>query len=129
MSREIKFRVWYEGFQEMEYISDLYYFEEQGIRHAYEIDYLMQFTGLKDENGKEIYEGDIVKFDRITQNINDDVICEVKFNDDQCGFQPFCQRYDVDDPFYSVELRNIIVIGNIHENPELLKKWEQQRKC
>ena len=62
---------------------------------------LMQFTGLKDKNGKEIYEGDIVRQDY------DNALCEVKFISG-C-FSPF--KHD----------GQFVVIGNIYENPELLK--------
>lgn len=75
---------------------------------------LMQFTGLKDKKGKEIYEGDIVKFD-------DGEIVEVVLF---CGaFMPKLEKgqcvkinYDAKPVWQDGE-----VIGNIYENKELLK--------
>ncbi len=66
---------------------------------------LMQFTGLLDKNGKEIYEGDIVKF---PDNHNQ----EIKFDEMTTSFT-YGQRWNV---------KAVEVIGNIYENPELLSK-------
>lgn len=79
---------------------------------------LMQFTGLRDSKGVEIYEGDIVR-----QYEGEDYSLDyfVKWYQERCGFWLFTM------PMMSAHLdlsafrSKLTVIGNIHENPELLK--------
>ncbi len=60
--REIKFRAWWLGDKIMESWSEIFMTEPLSMYfRSDERPVLMQYTGLKDKNGKEIYEGDIVK--------------------------------------------------------------------
>lgn len=89
-----------------------------------------QYTGLTDKNGKKIFEDDIVKYkntDGIKLNgVALTIIGKVNYNEKTASFaidgkdKIGAKHYDY------FPIKNIEVIGNIHDNPELLKEAEQE---
>ena len=72
-----------------------------------------QFTGLTDKNGNRIFEGDIVK--------HEGKIYEMKYLEKYARFAP-TNKSTV---FMVCAFNHLEVVGNIHDNPELLNKGEQ----
>ena len=133
MNTEVKrmrpeFRAWTEEGKVMYY--DVYPFKDDTLLLSYdEIAFdevpasdfiLMQSTGLKDKNGKEIFEGDIVKYEAGCNTVTEEVAYDKNF----AGFG--VRDADTDIIFTFLQLADVVdlisleVVGNIYQNPELL---------
>lgn len=88
---------------------------------------LMQYTGLKDKNGKEIYEGDIVKYK--VKGSDKTYTTVMKFNEDHGAFlfgiyegvKMPCGKKTRMNKYTRKSVGSVEVIGNIYENPGLLE--------
>lgn len=94
-----------------------------------QIDYeVLMYTGLKDKNGTEIYEGNIIRTheNRIQKVIwhNNGFKLEYKFKRSYRGESYWETRKDIELSETNNKRWGIKVIGNIYENPELLKEGE-----
>ena len=126
MSREIKFRAWDKETKSM--IKEVW---EIGLKSNYNQPWLMgddkrtdnfelmQYTGLKDKDGKEIYEGDVARIWADPKDYNGykghNYIGVVEWDEFILGFI-------LSDGHGLKDFEFIEIVGNIYENPELLNK-------
>ena len=82
---------------------------------------LMQFTGLKDKNWKDIYEGDIVKWGHLPESLEMQIRIAVVKIDPDIQFKRTKENYVFHYGCFAYESNQLELIGNIYENPELLK--------
>ncbi len=139
MNREIKFRAWDKKRKNMSRVGSVEFIDkspeqrpgvnvftdEDKIRNDHWIDaenaVLMQYTGLKDKNGKEIYEGDVLELWGISI---------VVWNEDACCFQYAYHAIGrgtstggrMTNTLYKHKEKDYEIIGNIYENPELIQR-------
>ena len=144
MNKEIKFRAWDKGNKVMLTWDDFFYKFSETPEDIYgsldgthnHLMELMQYTGLKDKNGVEIYEGDLViitERENIgTFNVPDDIIANNGYTGREDIYQGEVKyqgcAFGIDDKDYGFiylewdkDYGSAEVIGNIYENPDLLK--------
>ena len=131
-NREIKFRAWVDAYGTMEMVYS-YCFLNKSDNHFYAVDLtnerpdiskieqVMQFTGIKDSSGSEIYEGDINQHGEVVIFCNECNGYQFALYDFPTKEFIFCHNCEGNFMFQD-GLSDIKIIGNIYENPELLNK-------
>lgn len=126
-----RYRAWDKEFKEMVQV-DALVFDEQIIKATYKNGnivkedlknyVLMQSTGFKDKNGKEIFEGDVLKVTNLSSWLE-----VVSFNENKAMFvsKEIKRKIDIpESPLYDLfntDIFEVKIIGNIWKNPELLE--------
>ena len=139
MNREIKFRAWDKKWKHLYEVTSIFPRKKAVMcsccRYKFDEIELMQYTGLKDKNGVEIYEGDIVKMHYFFQDVNLSTLGSFENEAEITGilyineYGIFIENEDGEDYFICNYIQEpseeLEVLGNIYENPELLKESEE----
>ena len=126
MNRELKFRAWIKKYKRMSEVTSLFPRKKSlqctFDRYTFDEVELMEYTGLNDKNGVEIYEGDIIGYTDWEEKMRVDGV--VKYGEFNCSCCEGVYGWYID----GGDIRNIKsceVIGNVWENGELLKESEE----
>lgn len=140
--RELKVRAWHKPYKQMCQVESLRFdgnrvytavlieepFYDRKLVEADEI-VIEQFTGLKDRNGTDIYEGDIIQF----EFWNEKYYRQIAYNSAIASYEAITvasptskklrqkAKYSFSE-LYKISSKGFKVVGNIHENPELVEE-------
>ncbi len=123
--REITLRAWDVTYKQMLKINDAKFVDGlligvKGINWDSKV-VVMQYTGLKDRNGCEIYEDDVVRGEFIAYDIG---VCtgQILFDEARFIFKSDSQPNYPNTPVWVplCEMKNVEIIGNVHQHPHLL---------
>jgi hypothetical protein len=126
--REIKFRAWDSDYDKMRYVEEftIRYEKDNGFHsggYADNGDYgdyiLMQYTGLKDKNGKEVYEGDVVTCASLVANCLHEIVLQEEIGGLIVGGMPGYALKGCKGYAWTSEEE---IVGNKFENPELINE-------
>lgn len=120
--KELKFRAWWKDTKRF-LDGDEWYMTCSGAKHLHyasipysDDDFIVeQYTGLKDKNGKEIYEGDIAQDSKGEK-------CRVEWNESEAHFGLYTGKQMELTDFIWIRGEDLEIVGNIHENPDLLEE-------
>lgn len=129
---QFRFRVWHKTAKKMATVDALLWSTDGYLAHTADgfsgsghlaDSVLMQWTGLHDSQGQDVYEGDVIE---ITKSYNEKHLGthQVIYDQERGGYRPFIDRYVYGDFAFSDIADTFVVIGNIWEQPGLMEKKE-----
>ncbi len=125
MSREIKFAFWHKRKKEMWNVESIDWQTKEisngGDVASLDDGDLLQFTGLLDKNGKEIFVGDLLQYDGYNfKLINKEKIYQIKYDDNLAQYYSYSLENSFDTFLVVRAWKESKIIGNIYQHKNLL---------